>query len=507
MRGAVLLASPTERRAVAPVLAEIDEAARALRPSGTELWVVLLDRGGLDGTSELALDTAKRLDLDAEVLIVGSVSPAAATMRGLEHVLAVDADFVVTLDADGQHDGRQIPDLVRAWEARGSGLTIGSRWVRGGSSPGTGPLRTTASRAANVVARAVTGLRSVRDTTTSFRVYHPDVARLLTPANVPVEGYAFYSAVVAITQAHGFSVDEVPITFRPRYSGVERLQRTDVTEFVEGMRATRREVSALRRRHRSNQALWAQRSARLRAQGGDSGSVFGATEELARLADADRFLTWIAAELDPYLGDRVLEVGAGLGAVTRKFATARPSREIIALEPAANVFDSLAINVADHPNIIARQQTSADLLASDGTGRFDSVVYVSVLEHILDDIGELRTARRLLVPGGHVALFVPAMPSLYGSLDFKSGHYRRYDAALLRSVIAGADLELVEMHHLDLAGVIPYWLMYRVLDRQTLDARSSAVYDRLIVPVSQALQRSPAHPPRGKNLVAVARRP
>ena len=135
------------------------------------------------------------------------------------------------------------------------------------------------------------------------------------------------------------------------------------------------------------------------------------------------------------------------------------------------------------------------------------MVYVSVLEHVLDDVAELRTAHDLLRPGGTLAVFVPAMPSLYGSLDFKSGHYRRYDRDLLRRSVESAGFELVDLHHMDLLGALPYFVMYRLLGVNTLDSGSSNLYDRCIVPVSRFIETRAGAPARGKNLVAVARRP
>jgi hypothetical protein len=119
----------------------------------------------------------------------------------------------------------------------------------------------------------------------------------------------------------------------------------------------------------------------------------------------------------------------------------------------------------------------------------------------------LRTAYELVKPGGSVVLFVPAMPSLYGSLDFKSGHYRRYDRSLLRTVIEDAGLEIDELEYMDIIGVVPYFIMYRLLSVHTLDAGSSALYDRVLVPISRFIQRGVGAPAVGKNLVAVARRP
>ena len=138
---------------------------------------------------------------------------------------------------------------------------------------------------------------------------------------------------------------------------------------------------------------------------------------------------------------------------------------------------------------------------------FDSVVYVNVLEHILDDVGELRTAHDLLVPGGTLAVFVPALPRLYGSMDFKSGHHRRYVRESLRGVVTDAGFELVDIRYLDVLGVAPYFAMYRLLDVKSLGAVSSGGYDKVIVPLSRAVQRLVPDPPFGKNLLAIARRP
>ena len=57
------------------------------------------------------------------------------------------------------------------------------------------------------------------------------------------------------------------------------------------------------------------------------------------------------------------------------------------------------------------------------------------------------------------------------------------------------------------SSVAPYWVMYRLLDVQRLGKVSSAGYDRAVVPLGRALEAIVPRPPRGKNLVAIARRP
>jgi 2-polyprenyl-3-methyl-5-hydroxy-6-metoxy-1,4-benzoquinol methylase len=256
---------------------------------------------------------------------------------------------------------------------------------------------------------------------------------------------------------------------------------------------------------RPDQATWAARSPRLQSQEASSNSQFGAAEELENLAQAGRFFGWIADELAPHLGHRILEVGAGIGTIAIKMAERKPSSRITAIEPAENLFEELQAATKRLRNVTPLQLTSQDL-ARTAPRQFDSIVYVNVLEHILDDAAEMRTAFDLLAPGGSLGVFVPAMSRLYGSLDYKSGHHRRYDKAGLQEVISGAGFEIVELRYIEMAGVLPYWLMYRVLNRQSLSSMSSGVFDGLVVPVSKAAQRLVPNPPFGKNLLAIARR-
>ena len=248
------------------------------------------------------------------------------------------------------------------------------------------------------------------------------------------------------------------------------------------------------------------RSGLMREQSPATGSEFGALEELTELSGAGRFTTWIVDALDAALGDRVLEVGAGFGSISAEIAGRRPGRHVTAIEPAANVFPTLDERAAALANLDVVQVTSSDLAERPAAPTFDGVVYVNVLEHIEDDVAELRTAARLLEPGGRLGLFVPAMPSLYGSLDYKSGHYRRYTADQLRTVLRRAGYVDIDVRHLDVLGIVPYWLMYRVLNVGRLDRVSSTGYDQVIVPLSRAVQFVVRRPPRGKNLVATARR-
>jgi glycosyltransferase involved in cell wall biosynthesis len=507
MRGRVIVATYNEASSIRAVLAEMEEAFSILRRSGIDLDILLIDDSSPDGTAAIAEKMAAQLGLDLTVLSGKKAGLGAALMRGFRHSNEhAKPDFYVTMDADGQHDARQMPDLVRAHLSRGNGITIGSRWVRGGSSPGTGLLRTVLSRTGNLLVRRITSTRDVADATTSFRVIDPEVTELFSADNLDVDGYGFFSALIAVAQAHGFTIDEVPICFRPRYSGVSKLTMKDMAVFWRNLFLVRKSTKAIAQHYRADQTEWAERAANFNEQAPVAGGSFGAKDELYALASATNFFSWIVEEMRIYLGHDVLEVGAGLGTVTRLLLDALPASQVTAIEPDAELFSLMEEALPASDRLQLRHESSLDTLTQTGPGSFDSLVYVNVLEHIRDHGGELETARKLLRPGGTVAIFVPAMPSLYGSLDRKSGHYRRYRLDALRALAEAAGFEPILCKHMDMAGAVPYWATIRIGNMKSASALTTKLFDNVIVPVSRAAESVVKDPPFGKNLLLIAKR-
>ena len=126
-----------------------------------------------------------------------------------------------------------------------------------------------------------------------------------------------------------------------------------------------------------------------------------------------------------------------------------------------------------------------------------------MLEHIENDVEELRTASKVCRPGGTIVVFVPATPSLYGSMDWISAHFRRYRAAELEAVAQNANLKIVDSFYFDLVGKIPYWVMYRLLKKESLGNSAVGLYDKVIVPMSARLPRWLMKRFGGKNLILI----
>ena len=144
-----------------------------------------------------------------------------------------------------------------------------------------------------------------------------------------------------------------------------------------------------------------------------------------------KILGRLLAQLDPPLapGARVLDVGCGTGA--NGPALADGGRTVIGLD-ASTV--PLGLGGTGERGHRARVRGDAAHLPF-GDGVFDLVVALDVLEHLDDDVAAARELARVVKPGGHVIIFVPALELLWGLQDDVSHHRRRYRKEQLVSTL------------------------------------------------------------------------
>lgn len=226
-------------------------------------------------------------------------------------------------------------------------------------------------------------------------------------------------------------------------------------------------------------------------------------EELDALGEARNYYGWISSRFAPCLGERIVEVGAGIGTFTATLLERRPDARITAIEPAENNFPRLARRFADDPRVTP---VHGYLDGAVPGASADAVVAVNVMEHVEDDAGFLRAAADATVPGGHVLLFVPAVPALFGSLDEVFEHCRRYTRPELLGKLRAAGLEPVSVRYMNFPGMMAWWLWAKVLRRRTITDRDARVYDRWVVPLVRAVE-SVVPPPIGNGLLAIAKKP
>jgi SAM-dependent methyltransferase len=212
---------------------------------------------------------------------------------------------------------------------------------------------------------------------------------------------------------------------------------------------------------------------------------------------APNYLRWIADLCRPHLGQSVLEVGAGIGSITKLYAD---GRRVLATDVSELCVSALEERFRDIPTVeVAR----ADVRTLELDERFDSVLMINVLEHIEDDVGTLISVQRFLRPGGSIVIYVPALNGLYGRWDLKVGHRRRYSRWRLSEIFREADLEAVELRYVNLLA-IPAWAAFSRTSVERTARGSLTFWDRTAVPMGRLLE-SRIRVPIGLNLLGVGR--
>jgi SAM-dependent methyltransferase len=226
--------------------------------------------------------------------------------------------------------------------------------------------------------------------------------------------------------------------------------------------------------------------------------------ELEAMSFAENYHRLVLGIFEPYLGDRVVEVGAGDGAVTSLIAE-RAGRAITAIEPSERLFALLSSRVAGNRKINPLHGFLADVSGALPRGGPDSFLYINIYEHIEDDVTEMELVYRLLHAGGHLCIFVPALPRLYSDFDRRVDHYRRYTLPGLKQKCRSAGFSIQYARYFDFLGIFPWWLRFRLFKAKNLSPRAVRLYDRLGVPIIR-LEESLIRPPLGKNVILVARK-
>lgn len=223
-------------------------------------------------------------------------------------------------------------------------------------------------------------------------------------------------------------------------------------------------------------------------------------KDLEVMSFAANYHRWVFAEFLPYIRGAVAEVGAGIGNVSQLILESN-IKSLTAFEPSVNMYPLLEKALKTD----RRAKAVNGVLCIEGGGEsFDSVLYVNVLEHIEDDACELACAHTALTSGGHLMIFVPALPWLYSEFDRQLGHFRRYTKNSLSALVQRAGFSIVKVRYFDAAGIIP-WLINFTLLKNTMSGQNVFIYDRLVVPVMRVIEAL-APPFTGKNILLVARK-
>ena len=222
---------------------------------------------------------------------------------------------------------------------------------------------------------------------------------------------------------------------------------------------------------------------------------------LGRLNRAPKFTKWMADTIRPFVGQRVLEIGAGTGNLTAQliprikyWSTDINPLYLMYLENVGRNRPYMTVGFTDAERAETYPQDQ----------NFDTVICLNVVEHLKDDRGALMNIRSVLDPGGRAIVLVPCGPRLYGTLDEVLGHQRRYTKKTLTDVIRAAGFELEKILEFNRVGVLAWWLNGRVLHRRVFGLWQIKLLN-VMTPIFRLIDNIVPLPPL--SLIAVVKKP
>jgi len=357
----------------------------------------------------------------------------AAIRTGLLHV---DTDLVVIHDADLEYHPQDLPKMVEVFLVEEADAVFGSRFMAGGYKRALFFRHALGNKFLTFLCDVVCDL-NLTDMETCYKMVRADLLK-----SIPLESATFdVEPELAIKLAkRGARIFEVAISYSGRtYREGKKIGWKD------GVRA-----------------IWAifhyAMSGRIYATDEHGGEI------LDRLTRAPRFTRWMADVIDPYIGDRVLEVGAGTGNMSTNLM---PRSVYWATDVNPAYLEYLVTLRATRPYMRVAHTNAMEGQTFPTGQRFDTVVCLNVVEHVEDDLAALQNIRNALEMGGRAVILVPYGPWLYGTLDEVLGHCRRYTDETLRDVAERAGFHVEGMLKFNRAGVPAWWFNGRILRRKT----------------------------------------
>lgn len=205
--------------------------------------------------------------------------------------------------------------------------------------------------------------------------------------------------------------------------------------------------------------------------------------ELDVFAFASNWKSYYRSLIAEYIGRDVLEVGAGIGATTQTLCDGGQERWVC-LEPDPGLAE--VINGKIEAGELPKCCTTAIGTVTDisGSDKFDTILYIDVLEHIEADRAEVENAIKLLKNGGHLIVLSPAHQGLYTPFDARIGHFRRYTKTTLSAVIP-ENLKSIKLIYVDSFGALASAANRYILKSDAPTKKQILFWDTKIIPFSR----------------------
>jgi glycosyltransferase involved in cell wall biosynthesis len=439
--------------------------------------VIVVDDGSSDGTAasleEFQGSLAESPARNIEWIFIRHISnqgKAAAIHTGLEHA---DTELTVIHDADLEYHPQDLLKMARVFLQEPADAVYGSRFLASEYRRVLFFRHEVGNRLLTLMSNIVSDL-NLTDMETCYKMVRTDLLKSIVLVG---KGFAIEPEITIKLAKRAARIFEVPI----RYSG-RTYQEGKKIGVKDGFRA----IAAIIRFACSDHVY--------------AGDEYG-SQILGRLNRAPRFTQWMADVIRPYIGQRVLEIGAGTGNLTMQLI---PRKLYYASDINPHYLTYLENLIPDHPYLRVGYTDGEKHDSYPLQEKFDTVICLNVVEHLEDDFGALRNILDVLEENGRAIVLVPCGPGLYGTLDKVLGHFRRYTKPQFTELAGRAGFQLEELLTFNRFGSPAWWLNGRLLRRKTFGLWQIKMLN-VLTPMVRVVDRFLPFPPL--SIIAILRKP
>lgn len=213
----------------------VEAITRAVLGQPGDFHLLIVDDGSPDGTADIVRSLQKEFPERLHLLERrGKLGLGTAYIAGFRWGLERAYAYFFEMDADFSHNPDDLPRLLERCRDGGADVAVGSRYVRGGHVVNWPFDRIFLSRGASLYTRIILWM-PVADPTAGFICYRRNVLETIDLDKIRFVGYAFQIEMKYAAYSLGFSVQEVPITFKDRERGVSKMSLKIIREAMFGV--------------------------------------------------------------------------------------------------------------------------------------------------------------------------------------------------------------------------------------------------------------------------------
>jgi SAM-dependent methyltransferase len=203
---------------------------------------------------------------------------------------------------------------------------------------------------------------------------------------------------------------------------------------------------------------------------------------LLNISKAAGFNQWMFGSIRPYVKGKTLEIGSGIGNISSLFV--RNKMPLFLSDHKEEYCQLLRKTFAGQPEVsgifhVDLADKNFEVKYAGLLNTFDTVFALNVVEHIEDDVLAIANGAKLLTPGGHLILLLPAYPWLFNRWDQGLGHHRRYTGKSVRTLLS-KEFDVVKIWYFNLAGIFGWWWFGSVLHRELISGAHMQIYEKFL---------------------------